>query len=61
MEEHEDKQAQEVNFWRRFIVWWELQHGTPAPERMYEALVLAEQRTRSQGDTTAVEWSSSRH
>lgn len=39
-----DELAQEVEFWREFITWWERKHARPATSRAVEALVAAEAR-----------------
>lgn len=40
------KIREEIEFWRRFIGWWEARYGTPPPKRVYDALAYAEQRAR---------------
>lgn len=39
--------AQEIEFWRDFIPWWERKHGRQAGARMLAALATAESRYRS--------------
>jgi len=40
----QEKIREEIQFWRRLIEKWEITRGKPAPERMEEALAMAEVR-----------------
>ena len=46
MKRKETKIREEIEFWRRFIGWWEARYGTQPPKRVYDALAYAEQRAR---------------
>lgn len=45
----------EVEFWRRFIAWWEAKEGKPATARMRDALAYALERRDKAAEDSASE------